>query len=347
MIVDGKYSLEVISRDSDSKGRRFKEHRLDDNSVIGVFENEPFLIRFKNLTGKKVQVRISVDGTDVLTGKLAHTQPTNDGMWVVQAFGSMELKAWPEDNQGGAEFLFTHTEDSVAANTHGDTSSKGIIAVAVFEEDNAFGYLMLKHEEHHHHLYPKYYDYWWNKTNIIGTGQGGGTYSSNRTGQPDSRMSKSDSNTKGITSQRRSIDFSNNATSNMDEIKCCVDLCSDSVAEPQEMSLGVGAGDFVNQNITKAAGLNAPKLGMVLRIKYEYWASLRSKLRKQASEVETNGFPGDKQKLIDLGNTPRLETTSGRRRRFRKEAAEKKNRTRKNKRRLRPEEKYVEYQRFM
>lgn len=336
MIVDGKYSLEVISRDPDSKGRRFKEHRLDDNSVIGVFENEPFLIRFKNLTGKKVQVRISVDGTDVLTGKLAHTQPTNDGMWVVQAFGSMELKAWPEDNQGGAEFLFTHTEDSVAANTHGDTSSKGIIAVAVFEEDNAFEYLTLKHEEHHHHhhhyppvnIYPKHYDYWW--TNIIGTGQGGGTYSSNRIGQSE-----------------RSINFSNNATSNMDELKCCVDLCSDSVAEPQEMSLGVGAGDYVNQNITKAAGLNAPKLGTVLRIKYEYWTSLRSKLRKQASEVETNGFPGDREKLINLGNTPRLETPSGRRKRFRKEAVETKNRTRKNKRRLSPEEKYVEYQRFI
>lgn len=294
MTYNGKYSLDLISRDQDSKGKQFKEYKIDGIYNIGVYENEPFLIRFKNHTGKRVQVRISVDGTDVLTGKLAHTNPTNDGMWVVGPWNSMDLKAWPEDNQGGAEFLFTHQEDSVVANTHGDMSSKGIIAIAVFEEEPSASLICRNNIEEYVWSDKKYY-------------------------------SNNFSESKGILRGVNCNDSNN--------------LFLDSIA--------VGAGGYVNQNITKTSGLVKPEFNCSLKIKYQSWTSLRSKIRQQViKKIEsTDGFPGDREKLINLGNTPRLENV--RRRMFNNEYVEDKNRASRNKRRLCPEEKYVEYQRFL
>ncbi len=125
-----KYDLEIISADNDKK---YKTHDIDGLNTIGVYENEPFKIRFRNNTAHKVQVRVSVDGTDILTGDEAHTR-TDGQMWVVGGYDILELKAWPEDNNGGAEFLFGKEQNSVAANTHGNMLGKGLIAVAVFEE---------------------------------------------------------------------------------------------------------------------------------------------------------------------------------------------------------------------
>lgn len=296
MITDnGNYSLEIISRDQEYQGKNYKEYKIDDGINIGVYENEPFLIRFKNHTGKRVQVRISIDGTDVLTGKLAHTDSTNDGMWVVGAWGSMELKAWPEGNQGGAELLFTHQDDSVAANIHGNMSSKGIIAVAVFEEN---------HEPYSLNQY-----LYINKT------------------------------------------ISSNSTSFNKENKRITRRISydDDFSMSDVDNMAVGAGNYVNQNITKTSGLIKPELSCILKVKYQSWITLRSKIRQQAvKKIEaTDGFPGNKEKFINLGSTPRLEIPIKKIKRFRNEIVDVKNRAKKNKRRLSPKEKYVEYQRFI
>jgi hypothetical protein len=66
-------------------------------------------------------MKLSLDGTDILTGKPADTQVSKD-MWVVDGMKSISLKAWPEDNNGGAAFIFTSANNSVAVHTHGDLS---------------------------------------------------------------------------------------------------------------------------------------------------------------------------------------------------------------------------------
>ena len=45
---------------------------------------------------------------------------------------TLSLKAWPENSKSGASFVFTSAQNSVALHTHGDLSSRGIIAAAVF-----------------------------------------------------------------------------------------------------------------------------------------------------------------------------------------------------------------------
>lgn len=125
--------LIVFTQSQADFGRAFRQYQLDGIPTIGVFSNEPYGIRFRNSSGQKVQVKIAVDGTDVLKGDKA--DPSSYGpMWVVEPYRSMELIAWPEDTRGGARFVFTHADSTVAVHTHGDTFAMGYISTAVFTE---------------------------------------------------------------------------------------------------------------------------------------------------------------------------------------------------------------------
>lgn len=130
------YSLEVVSAHKSFRNKSLRKYAIDGVDTVGAWGDEPFEIKFRNNTRQKIQVKVSVDGTDVLTGNPADTEISND-MWVVHGHSTLNLKAWPETKNGGAQFVFTHADKSVALNTHGDMSSKGIIAVAVYEEGHA------------------------------------------------------------------------------------------------------------------------------------------------------------------------------------------------------------------
>lgn len=125
--------LDIISRNPSFNGRNLRQYLVDNINTIGAFGDEPFSIRFRNSSPNKVQVKLSLDGTDIITGKVANLAPDSK-MWVVNAYGTMELKAWPESHQGGAAFVFGSEANSVAAHTHGDLTAKGIISCAVFTE---------------------------------------------------------------------------------------------------------------------------------------------------------------------------------------------------------------------
>jgi len=135
------------------KSKALKKYSVDGIETVGAWGDEPFEIRFKNNTWNRVQVKLTMDGTDILTGKPASTEVSKDmwlkDMWLVEANSSITLKAWPETSNGGASFVFTSAKNSVAAHTHGDMSSRGIIAAAVYVE----GY---KEPERFYKSAPKY-----------------------------------------------------------------------------------------------------------------------------------------------------------------------------------------------
>jgi hypothetical protein len=125
--------LAILSRRPDAFGRPMQHYMLDGISTIGVYGDEPFAIRFRNSASHKVQIKLSLDGTDLLTGQIANLDPQSR-MWVVSPYGTTELTAWPESAHGGAAFIFSSVEKSVAAHTHGDMTAKGFISCAVFVE---------------------------------------------------------------------------------------------------------------------------------------------------------------------------------------------------------------------
>lgn len=135
------YTLDVVSDLPEFSNKSFKKFNVDGLDHIGVYGNEPFTIKFHNNTWERVQVRLSLDGTCILTGKLADTDPKSDGMFMVEPNRQLILQAWPESNRGGSKFVFTSGDKGVAKNLHGNMSSNGIIAAAVFTEgDRSYKY---------------------------------------------------------------------------------------------------------------------------------------------------------------------------------------------------------------
>lgn len=123
-----QYELEVKSNN-----KTYKQYNVGDDLFIGVGKDEEFEVVFKNNTSNPVQVRLSLDGTDILTGAQASTDAKGE-MWYVGARDKLVLKAWPESSSGGAKFIFSDSKKSVAAHTHGNMSGRGIIAAAVYVE---------------------------------------------------------------------------------------------------------------------------------------------------------------------------------------------------------------------
>lgn len=118
-----------------AKGRRYRVYDVEGEPTIGVHHNEPFEIEIENVQHRRLGLRVTLDGTDILTGKPANLEPSG-GLWIVEAHQpSLTLSAWPESREGGASFVFTAPEAGVALHTHGDTSHVGVIAVATFVDD--------------------------------------------------------------------------------------------------------------------------------------------------------------------------------------------------------------------
>lgn len=298
--MSDNFELEVVSQLPQFSGKVLKPWFLDGIDTVGVWGEEPFELRFKNNTGQKVQVRLSVDGTDVLTGKKAHTNTDNEGMWVVNAYGSMSLKAWPETNQKGRSFMFGKTGDSVAAHTHGDLSSKGIIAAAIFTEA-------------HKPYVPSYTrfreDYWgggYSGGRFLGGGGIPGVYGEIKT---DSRStSKGYGAGGGGTIGAAGI----GDVQPYQEYAYAVPAGSletfNLVNDP-----AVGAGVEIQQAIGKAQGLITPKLDRIVKVRYVWDDDLKAMLSKKSYsqhyhfKFHPSGFPGDREEtLANLGSTPTM-----------------------------------------
>jgi hypothetical protein len=312
------YTLEVISHHPTFQNKSLRKYHVDGIDTVGAWGDEPFEILFKNNTYQKVQVKISVDGTDVLSGELATTEPTSN-MWVVNGYGTLSLKAWPETNNGGAQLVFTSGRNSVALNTHGDLSNRGIIAAAVFTE----GHVEPVKLNPNINIYPNYwtypyYPYWYNGITLTGgisyNGDLSGNVNNNYYGNSDAARigsaglittttggarTSTCNNTGGITGQSSASLDSNY-------------FCNTDAAASLETLVSVGAGQHVEQNISYVAGLIKPLFSETVRVRYLWWDDLVAKLRSHNVPVpHPSGFPGNaKQNNINLGNTPRIGETS-------------------------------------
>jgi hypothetical protein len=290
--MSGKYTLEIISRDVDNDGETFQSYDVDGNRTIGVGKREPFAIRFKNNTWNRIQLRLSVDGTDILTGKKASTNPKGK-MWVVEANDTLEIEAWPEDNSGGARFVFGEAGKGVAVNTHGDTRGVGLIAAAVFNERYLHGGDVILCGG----SYVGSGDVLFSSNASLGGVKYGGPYRSDTKCAVDSTKSASPRR------ERRRTGGQKTQKPRSDTYKF----------EYAEMPApAVGAGEHVDQTIVKTAGLRNPSLDEVIEIKYEWWTRLRKKIGRYVGKTEATAFPADDDRNINLRGVPKQRSTGRR-----------------------------------
>lgn len=313
------YTLEVISHHPKFSNRSLRKYYVEGIETVGVWGDEPFEIRFKNNTWQKVQVKLTLDGTDILTGKPADTEVSKD-MWVVNAYGTLNLKAWPEDSNGGAAFVFTSANNSVAVHTHGDLSSRGIIAAAVFTEGQpqpnpiTINWPWRTEEHHHHHHHYDRRSKGFDRTWIGGTS--GGTYGSSGGFTSGGIVYTNNSSNLGGTLSSNTISSCNAAPAAAGGTSDCFYL-SDCDGDTKssgslESLVSVGAGEHVDQKITYVTGLVKPVFTETVRVKYMWWDDLQEKLRAHhKAQPQPSGFPGDTKKGIDLGCTPRIGEKRG------------------------------------
>lgn len=293
------YELSIVSKSKKDNGEVFQAFEVEDESIIGVRKNEPFEIVFKNKTGSAVQVRLSLDGTDILTGKPATTSPQGK-MWFVNAYGTLKLSAWPETDESGSRFVFTDPESGVSVNTHGNTRGVGLIAAAVYVDywNSMYSPVTIT-------SFP--YKYRGQSGNIQTLyGNSGNTILRGNTMARGSSMKGSALNS------LTNVDESHIGEATMDW--CASDSSTDaSVNFAADMS--VGAGEQIDQELVKVAGLNKPVLDEILQLRYMSWTKLRGVLRKfhgqktKASKKVSTAFSGDK-KNIDLSNVPKVRSTA-------------------------------------
>jgi len=304
-MVTNDYTLEIISHHNDFRNKSLRQFYLDGINTIGVFGNESFEIKFKNKTYKKLQIKLTLDGTDILTGKKASLEP-NEDMWVVNGYGELSVKAWPESHQGGAAFVFTHAENSVALHTHGDLSHKGIISAAVYEEGHVEPVRL--NINHNHYNYPFYNPYidrifnkpWYENDRIritCDSSSNDGRRSGNNVNMDLKNFGDCGENSlsKGtINTNYYSQDSVSKSSNNIDN---SVMLCS----------AAVGAGEYVPQQIINVQGLIKPVFKDIVRVRYLWWDLVKAKLAEQNKPApHATGFPASNQQIMNLGSTPRL-----------------------------------------
>lgn len=286
-----KYDLQVVSLRNESFTKELKRYVLDGVPTIGAFGDEPYEIRFHNRSNQKVQLRLSIDGTDILSGAAATTG--NDGrMWVVDPYQVCRLRAWPEGDKGGASFLFVSEEGkTVAAHTHGDTSHRGIIAAAVFTEayvpppSRLLGASTNRHDR------------------VL--------YSMNAA--PRSKLASEVSPTRG---EPKGLDYGSLGSIQSNAGGATMDFMP--IDNERRSVAGTGAGAYVEQKLGTAAGLVKPTLDQVLRVRYLWWDEVKAKLAALGENFHSSefhgfvdptipsGFPGNKPfEGINLGGTPR------------------------------------------
>ena len=283
------YTLDIISHHPKFESKSLRKYYVDGIETVGAWGDEPFEIQFKNNTWQKVQVKLSVDGTDILSGNPASTD-VDSNMWVVNGYGTLNLKAWPETNNGGASFVFTSAGNSVAIHTHGDMSSRGIIAAAVYVE----GHVEPAVQYHHH-----YYKNSWDLGSPIYCGSGNGTLG-------DIIL------TNNTVQSYNSLNSDYKCSSTMDGDTFGTSEVSDAVpTRGMKELVAVGAGQHVDQKITYVTGLIKPTFTETVRVRYLWWDDLQEKLRQaNVPSPHASGFPGDKGKNIDLKGTPRIGSFS-------------------------------------
>lgn len=269
IMKQSKYELNIISRHPKFDGKTLVKHFIDNIDTIGVWGEEAFEIQVKNNTSEKVQVKISLDGTDVLTAQPANVQPSGK-MWLLGPWQTLNLPAWPEDTEKGARFMFGKTANSVAANTHGDLSQKGIVAAAFFSE----GYVSRQRVSY-----------------FLGDSWNRPIRARMSMDRVDTKSAKSFSTHDCFPAAAASADF---ARADMQEI---------------DEGPAVGAGETIQQKIASVQGLRQPTFDQIVSLRYLWWDDLKAKLERHNTNEHPSGFIDAPlpQKLANLGKTPRIE----------------------------------------
>ena len=133
-------SLSQMSADSldiwvESDGRTLPVYRVDGRHFLLGERGRSYSIWVANRSDRRMEVVLSVDGRDVVSGREADYRE-NRG-YVLFPGEEIEVKGFRKSLSAVAEFEFTSVDDSYASRM-GDGGNVGVIGAAVFLEDEPY-----------------------------------------------------------------------------------------------------------------------------------------------------------------------------------------------------------------
>ena len=133
--------LADISLYDRSEGRNLPLYWHDGRAyVVGKPGNE-YQIMVANRTDSDVLAVLSVDGVNAITGQTAAAEQSG---YVLNRWGSLDIKGWRKNLSRTAAFYFTQLPDSYAART-GRPANVGVIGVALFRRKEQEAYVAPPH----------------------------------------------------------------------------------------------------------------------------------------------------------------------------------------------------------
>src|SRR5256886_5867011 len=116
VLIDGTATTEYAAR-----GRRYVE----------ALQNAEYELRIHNPTGSRVAVALSVDGLNTIDAR--HTSAWDAHKWVIEPYGTINVRGWQMSSENARRFYFTTERDSYAAKL-GQAANLGIISAVFFRE---------------------------------------------------------------------------------------------------------------------------------------------------------------------------------------------------------------------
>jgi len=137
--LKGEISIEVVSEN----GGLFRTIEHQDfwrgetrilKKYLEARRGENYGIVIRNRTPDRIGVVIAVDGRNIISGKKSNLR-NNEGMYLVNAYEQARYDGWRTDQDTVHKFYFTDMTDSYAVTTFGDSTAMGVIAMAVYREE--------------------------------------------------------------------------------------------------------------------------------------------------------------------------------------------------------------------
>lgn len=122
----GPYAVEAV----DAWGRALPTFAHRGRTYVLGTLGERYLLRFRNGSGRRVEVVASVDGRDVIDGRPASLSRRG---YVVEPWGEVTIDGFRVSQDAVAAFRFSTVPRSYAARK-GDARDVGVVGVAVFPE---------------------------------------------------------------------------------------------------------------------------------------------------------------------------------------------------------------------
>jgi hypothetical protein len=124
--TDNGFSVEVLI-----EGTPTAEYAGRGRRYIEALENAEYELRIHNPTSSRVAVALSVDGLNTIDAR--HTSAWDAHKWVIEPYGTSQVRGWQMSSENARRFYFTTERDSYAAKL-GQAAYVGIISAVFFRE---------------------------------------------------------------------------------------------------------------------------------------------------------------------------------------------------------------------